>query len=248
MIVSVVKLSTLSYTPSGIQRFKNVVQATLQERRWTARQLATHVQRRIAQINEELRQQGRPAIGTQGSFTTVNRHVSSNIQITRLNEEVVEAMAPFVYRVLSMNGDEIVLDTSLTYADNWVELARLATDDFTFEDGYPTRDMKQPRETPLSRFIKYWTEKQNPPVSLQEFELRLLQVSNMTPERFQAIASGAVPPEDVKNFELLFLTGVMHDEQNHPYPIEYMQGINAGVIDPTYDEGNSKPNGAHIST
>jgi len=70
----------------------------------------------------------------------------------------------------------------------------------------------------------------------------------MTPERFQAIASGAVPADQISNVELLFLTGVMRDEQNHPYPIEYLQGINAGVIDPVYDEGNSKPNGAHVGS
>lgn len=248
MIVSVVKLNSLKYTPEGIQRLKKVVQASLRQRRWTVRKFTAEVQKHISEINQQRKSRGEPPFESKGSHTTINRYVSLDVEARRLSDEVLQAMAPFIYRVLSINGDEIVLDTSVTYAEDWIQFARLATNDFTFPEDVYTQQTMEPTETPLARFIQYWCERQNPSVSMQEFELRLQQATDMDLERFRAIVASQVKPSEINEDDLVFIGFVVRNERGKAYTLDELKAISLGLTDPTQEDRNGKPNGAHASS
>ena len=103
-----VKDYSLEYTQDGLQRLANLLKATMIARGWKASDLA---------LKSGL------------SKPTISRYVGlGSNSIKKPQPDVLRALAPHILRAISIDGDFIVVHQSLTYGDDWIGLARIATD------------------------------------------------------------------------------------------------------------------------
>lgn len=116
--MQLISVSVGAYTPEGIARLAKVIRATLKVRGWHERELCRAIKSRAVQL-------GRPELSL--STGTVNRYASVPPVVKRPQADVLEAIAPFIYRVVAIHGDDVQVDASQTYTD-WREFARIATD------------------------------------------------------------------------------------------------------------------------
>ncbi len=109
------------YTREGIERMAKAIRASIKVREWTERKLRLEIQQRAKDL-------GQPELHLSGS--TLNRYAGSPPTIKQPKAEALKAIAPFVFRVIAINGDDIQLDLDHTYEDDWREFARIGTADF----------------------------------------------------------------------------------------------------------------------
>lgn len=89
-----------------------VIQATLKVRGWTERELSR---------------------ATEGSTNTISHGTANRYakgRVVEPTEQVLEAIAPFIYRLIAINGDDIELDLERTYEDDWEEFAKIGSSEF----------------------------------------------------------------------------------------------------------------------
>ncbi|MBD1995180.1 hypothetical protein H6G00_00870 [Leptolyngbya sp. FACHB-541] len=103
----------ITYTPEGIQRLAKAIKATLKLRGWSERELHRQMQ----------------AAGSTIALGTVNRYAKGR-PINPKNE-VLREIAPFIYRVVSIDGDSVEVDPSRTYADDWIAFAKIGSTEFS---------------------------------------------------------------------------------------------------------------------
>lgn len=120
-----VNVELLEYSPTGIERLRKVIQATLRLRRWSERDLTRAVQAHLQELNAALRAGGREELKLKASHGTINRYANGSVRHPQ--DDVMEAIAPFIFRVIAINGDRVELDTSRTYSDDWREFAYIGT-------------------------------------------------------------------------------------------------------------------------
>lgn len=119
--MNLVSINVGDYTRQGIERMSKVIRASLYARGWTERRLTAEIQARAKETNQ-------PELHL--STGTVNRYASSPPVIKRPQPDVLRAIAPFVFKVVAINGDDIQLDLDHTYEADWREFARIGTTDF----------------------------------------------------------------------------------------------------------------------
>ncbi|AFY74253.1 putative transcriptional regulator [Synechococcus sp. PCC 7502] len=95
------------YTVEGIARLAFTIKATMKLRGWSERKLAAQ-----AGI----------------SHVTVNKYVRTNIHEPQA--EILKALAPYIYKVTSIDQDKIEIYSDQTYGDDWQELDKIATSDY----------------------------------------------------------------------------------------------------------------------
>jgi transcriptional regulator with XRE-family HTH domain len=106
------------YTPESLERLSLAIRATLLHDRVSERELAE-----LASI----------------SHNALNKYVRGLVREPQ--RKVLEAIAPHLYRVKSVDKDQVVIDFSQKYGDEWRELDVIASTD------YP----QQKSETPSRR-------------------------------------------------------------------------------------------------
>jgi hypothetical protein len=120
--MNLVSVSLSTYTSQGIERIAKVIQATLRVRGWTERELTRAIQDRAKNLQD-------PSLSL--SAGTVNRYASLPPVVKRPEDRPLIAIAPFIFRVVRIDGDRVDLDTSCTYEDNWRDFARIGTEDYS---------------------------------------------------------------------------------------------------------------------
>ncbi len=61
------------------------------------------------------------------SVGTASRYL--NGQVVRCKTSTLQAFAKVVYRVVAIEGDRVLFDDASVYGEDWISLAKLATDD-----------------------------------------------------------------------------------------------------------------------
>jgi hypothetical protein len=221
--VTVIRLGDMSYTPAGIKRISKAIQATLGQRSWSERDLTRAIQRKLDREEDT---------SFKAAHGTINRYAAGLIKNPQ--DRVLREIAPFIYRVVAINGDEVFLDTSRTY-DDWREFARIGTNNFV--EGLPGEVMST---SPIADFIRHWRDRQSPPVTIEEFELAIRQRTELDVERFRAIASGSIPSEEIKDLDLLWIGAVLRNQEGSAYPLDYLKEIRDGIATPDWCDGECK--------
>lgn len=124
------------YTREGIERMAKAIRASIKVRQWTERRLRLEIQQRAKDL-------GKPELHLSGS--TLNRYAGSPPTIKQPKADALKAIAPFVFKVVAIDGDDIQLDLDHTYEENWREFARIGTTDF--ENSATLRTPKMPPST-----------------------------------------------------------------------------------------------------
>lgn len=57
-----------------------------------------------------------------------------NGQVVRCKTSTLQAFAKVIYRVVALEGDVVLFDDASVYGDDWISLAKLATDNPGLED------------------------------------------------------------------------------------------------------------------
>ncbi len=144
--ISVILQPDLKYTKDGIKRLAATIQATLIRNQWSGRKLSQEA-------------------GLAPS--TVNRYMNGHL--SKPQEEVIKALAPYIYKVTAIDNDSVEIDPNQVY-NNWIELAKIATDEFI------------PEHESLNKFmsivskIKECMRRQN--ISQVEIENRLIEMQD----------------------------------------------------------------------
>lgn len=131
---TIVSIESFEYTPPGIQRLCKVAQATLKHRGWSGRDLARAVQARLKEINQQRIDQGLHELKFKASHGAIARYINGTVR--EPNDDVISAIAPFMFRVISIEREHIHLDVSRTY-DDWREFARIGTADYVESANLP---------------------------------------------------------------------------------------------------------------
>jgi len=126
-------IDEFDYTRQGVERLSKAIRASIKVRGWTERKLRLEIQERSKNLKQ-------PDLSL--SASTVNRYVRTPPTIEHPQTKALKAFAPFVYQVVSIQGDDIQLDVSCTYEDNWRAFARIGTVDF--ENSAMLRTRKPP--------------------------------------------------------------------------------------------------------
>lgn len=95
------------YTVEGISRLAFTIKATMKHRGWSERKLASQA-------------------GV--SHVTVNKYVRANIHEPQ--SEILKALAHYIYKVSSINQDQIEIYADEIYGDDWQALEKIATADY----------------------------------------------------------------------------------------------------------------------
>ncbi len=95
------------YTVEGIARLSFTIKAAMKYRGWSERKLASHA-------------------GV--SHVTINKYVRANIHEPQ--PDILRAIAPFIFKVTSIDVENIELNSEETYDDDWQALEKIATANF----------------------------------------------------------------------------------------------------------------------
>jgi DNA-binding Xre family transcriptional regulator len=101
-----VSASDLEYTSEGMERLALVLRCFAKLKGWSNRQFAKE-----CQLNA----------------STVTRYM--NGQVMKLKPETLQALARVLYRVTQIQGDVVSFDNQQTYGEDWLALAKIASDD-----------------------------------------------------------------------------------------------------------------------
>jgi transcriptional regulator with XRE-family HTH domain len=96
------------YTVEGITRLAFTIKASMKLRGWSERKLASHA-------------------GV--SHVTVNKYVRANIHEPQ--SDILKALAPYIYKVSSIDQDRIEIFSDETYDQDWQSLEKIATAEFS---------------------------------------------------------------------------------------------------------------------
>lgn len=95
------------YTVEGITRLSFTIKASMKLRGWSERKLASHA-------------------GV--SHVTVNKYVRANIHEPQ--SDILKALAPYIYKVSSIDQERIEIYSDETYDQDWQSLEKIATAEF----------------------------------------------------------------------------------------------------------------------
>jgi transcriptional regulator with XRE-family HTH domain len=95
------------YTVEGITRLAFTIKASMKLRGWSERKLA---------VNAGV------------SHVTVNKYVRANIHEPQ--SDILKAIAPYIYKVSSIDQEKIEIYSDETYDQDWQSLEKLATAEF----------------------------------------------------------------------------------------------------------------------
>jgi len=95
------------YTVEGINRLAFTIKASMKQRGWSERKLALQA-------------------GV--SHVTVNKYVRANIHEPQ--PEILKALAHYIYRVSSIDREQIEIYADETYGNDWLALDKIATIDY----------------------------------------------------------------------------------------------------------------------
>ena len=114
------------YTVEGITRLAFTIKASMKLRGWSERKLA---------VNAGV------------SHVTVNKYVRANIHEPQ--SDILKAIAPYIYKVSSIDQEKIEIYSDETYDQDWQSLEKLATAEFG-ESSVDLTDSNLPKvvETP----------------------------------------------------------------------------------------------------
>lgn len=167
------ELEGTRYTAAGIARLKLAIRATLQKNRWSARELA-----RKAGI----------------SHGTVHKY--ANGHISEPQPKTLEALAPYIFKVVSFPSDLITIDTEHTYGSDWRELERIATSAFDREQEVYQQASSSEMEK-LAQLILDEIRRQD--IDLEQFTREAL----LSPSDIKDILQGIILSDDIYKLGLL---------------------------------------------
>jgi transcriptional regulator with XRE-family HTH domain len=151
----------LDYSPEGIKRLSTLIRATLQIRQWSTRRFAEEAS--IAP-------------------STASKYINGKVR--KPEERILKAIAPLVYRVVAFTS-KVYINTNSTYSD-WLELARVATEDFEVNQGC-CMTLKEMIESAIKKNDLLESQ-----IKAELLKMQAEETASMTFHRFQQIQNGLV--------------------------------------------------------
>lgn len=201
----------LNYTRDGVQRLASVIKASLNARGWSSNEL-----------------------GRQANISSPTAARYSSGTVVRPQDEILKAIAPYVYRLIAFKGNCIEIDTNATYEGNWQELAKVATDAFK-----PSIVKNRGANMDFAEMIEYAMREKN--ISQQELEISLKRKIDagafITLDRLREIQKGE--GEKPLHSERMYISVIL-DQWKEMFSYEEWIGESENPIDNSLDclQGN----------